>query len=299
MAEPGDEHFFTSSQTIVWRQHGSADGVPVVFFGGTPGSVLEGQFAQRAAADAGIRLIVIERPGMGESTRQKRATLADCSRQFLDLLDSLEIARFSVIGYSAGGLYALGLAHAGGERVRMVADLAGPAPVYEPELRALLPPLVKLPGYYELLYGALSLAARRMDDGRLAILLRDKLCAGADRRWLGDDQVARSFARSFRRGLAQGGLGCAQDILRVYRPWGFRLEEVEIPVHVWYGDDDQRMPRAFVDHKLARLPKAVLHSCPGAGHLDLLDRLDEVFAVVLKDETGKRAVPTLPLLGGC
>jgi pimeloyl-ACP methyl ester carboxylesterase len=272
-----DRFFFISTQTIAWREYGDPRGEPVLYFGGTPGSRLEGSFAHEAALARGIRLIAIERPGLGLSTAQPVATVTDCARQFLDLANELELDEFGVVGYSAGGLYALAVAHAAPGRVRFVADMAGPAPMYRPELRRTLPPPVKLPFFYHAVFSGLRLAATRMSRPRFSTLLRDRLCRGADRDWLRDPDRAERFTANMVEALAQVATGCAQDIGRVYRPWGFEIEDITTPVHVWYGDADERISRELIDYKIARLPHAELHLTPGIGHLHLLDRFGDVF----------------------
>lgn len=272
-----DRFFFISTQTIAWREYGDPRGEAVLYFGGTPGSRLEGAFAHEDALARGIRLIAIERPGLGLSTRQPVATVIDCARQFIDLAGELQLDKFGVIGYSAGGLYALAVAHAAPDRVRFVGDMAGPAPVYRSALRAKLPPPVKLPFFYHSVFAGVALAARRMSPARFEVFLRDKLCKGTDREWLQDRDHLTRFAGDLVEGLRHGGLGCAQDMARVYRPWGFEIEDISVPVHVWYGDADERMSREFTDYKVARIAGAQLHLLPGVGHLHLLDRFGAVF----------------------
>ena len=46
-----------------YAQYGTPDGEPLLYFHGHPGSRLEARFAHRTAAEAGLRVIALDRPG--------------------------------------------------------------------------------------------------------------------------------------------------------------------------------------------------------------------------------------------
>ena len=271
-----DRTFFITTQTTTYREFGDRRGFPFLYLGGVPGSRFEGEFAHEAAAHHGLHLIVVERPGLGRSSRQPKATTADCARQIRGLMDSLHIQQFGVIGFSAGALYAYAVASEMPERVVGVIDMAGAAPVYLEQLQHHVPRLVRSPLFYPGLFSWLSLVTRRMNQDRVVSLLRTRLCKGRDRAWLEDDARARLFARDFVEGL-RSPLGCAQDIGRVYRPWGFDLGSIAAPVELWHGDLDDRLKRELVEYKAQALPSCTCHFVPEAGHLDLLSRFDDMF----------------------
>jgi pimeloyl-ACP methyl ester carboxylesterase len=56
---------------------GDPGGRPLFFFHGWPGSRLEGRLGEESARAKGIRLIALDRPGMGLSDYQPRRTLVD------------------------------------------------------------------------------------------------------------------------------------------------------------------------------------------------------------------------------
>lgn len=59
---------------------------------------------------ANVRLIVIDRPGYGQSMKQRHRRLSDWPEDVMRVVNALNIDKFSVIGIGAGGLYALACA---------------------------------------------------------------------------------------------------------------------------------------------------------------------------------------------
>ena len=63
-----------------------------------------------------------------------------------------------------------------------------------------------------------------------------------------------------------GGLdGWVDDDIALVRPWGFDLASISVPVSIWHGTHDTRVPRAHTDWLLAHLPTAQGHEHPD-GH---------------------------------
>ena len=75
-----------------------------------------------------MRLISPDRPGIGRSERQPGRTLLDWPADVAALADELEVSRFAVMGWSAGGAYAAACAFALPERVSAVALIASVIP---------------------------------------------------------------------------------------------------------------------------------------------------------------------------
>src|SRR5262245_32207558 len=91
-------------------EFGDRNGVPVIWCHGGPGSRLEPAYADSAAADAGLRIVGIDRPGYGRSTPQPGRTIAAWVDDALAVADQLEIDAFATIGISTGGAHALAVA---------------------------------------------------------------------------------------------------------------------------------------------------------------------------------------------
>jgi pimeloyl-ACP methyl ester carboxylesterase len=88
-----------------------------------------------------------------------------------------------------------------------------------------------------------------------------------------DQQVFRSIP-AIKAGLLadtaeiyrQGGDGITQDIRTVTAPWGFRLEDIRVPVVLWQGEADPNVPPAMGRYLAAAIPGCRAHFVPNAGH---------------------------------
>src|SRR5665647_2526660 len=110
----------------VWAG-GDPDGVPVVYFHGTPSSRLQAASGHDAAVRQGVRLIAANRPGYGAAP-DAPTTLMSVAKDTLALVDALELNRFAVLGVSGGGPYALACGALAPERVAAVGVAAGIGP---------------------------------------------------------------------------------------------------------------------------------------------------------------------------
>jgi pimeloyl-ACP methyl ester carboxylesterase len=84
---------------------GDAEGAPVLFFHGHPGSRLYCP-DEAVTVSSRVRLLTIDRPGVGLSDVLPRRTFADWPSDVLEFADALGVDRFGVVGWSAGGPYA-------------------------------------------------------------------------------------------------------------------------------------------------------------------------------------------------
>ena len=115
-----------------YAQYGSRDGFPVVNAHGGLACRLDVAAADGVAAEAGVRLISPDRPGVGLSDPQPGRTILDWARDVAELLDQIDVERFAVMGWSMGGQYAAAVGHALHQRVTRVAIVAGALPLTEP-----------------------------------------------------------------------------------------------------------------------------------------------------------------------
>jgi hypothetical protein len=59
--------------------------------------------------------------------------------------------------------------------------------------------------------------------------------------------------------------GWIDDDIALTRPWGFDPAAIAVPVAIWHGAADTRIPRSHTDWLLATVPTAEAHEHPG-GH---------------------------------
>lgn len=187
-----------------------------------------------------MRLVAVDRCGPA----RRFATLRVWAESTAAALD---VERFGVVGWSAGGPHALALAAVAPDRVTRVA-LVGSMP--PPDLVRELPRDVRT--VMRLAHVSPRLAARGLERwGRLPTPpTGDPAC---------DAAYARGRIESFR----DGGLWLARELGYLGRPWGFALADVRAPVTLWWGRDDRVCPPPIGDAFAARLPQAELRLVDG------------------------------------
>jgi pimeloyl-ACP methyl ester carboxylesterase len=206
------------------------------------------------ASSLGVRLVAVDRCGPARRFASLRAWAEETAA-------ALELDRFGVVGWSAGGPHALALAAVAPERVSRVALVGSMPPVdlvreLHRDVRAAMRVARIAP----------RVAARGLERwGRMATPpTGDPAC---------DDAYARGRVESFRH----GGLWLARELAYLGRPWGFELEDVRAPVTLWWGREDVVCPPPIGEAYATRLPQAELRLVDGTHQL-LFSRWRDILA---------------------
>ena len=245
-------------RALGYEEWGLRDGYPVFGFGGTPQSGLDG-LEPESASTAGVRLVIVDRPGYGRSHFQPDRTLLDWPTDVAEVADALEVDRFAVFGMSGGGPHAAACAYTLEERVSALGLVSSPGPVWDrPQLRFSLPvhrqPLVDV--------------AARDPAAAARILLEDCRRRLADEPWPGD-------------GTRPSAEGYARDLFILFvSPWGFAPEQISVPTLIWHGDRDPAVPLAVAEFFDRTIPESSLRVLPGEGHLLFNAHADEILAAL-------------------
>lgn len=276
---------------IGFAEFGSATGRAIVWLHGTPGARRQIPTEARAYAAANsLRLLSIDRPGIGSSTPHRYGSLAEFPADLAALLEALGIDKFAIIGLSGGGPYALAAAHEMPDRVIAAGILGGVAPTVGPDaigggamrLASLAAPLVGVAGapIGRLLSSALRVAR---PIGEPAIRIYGRLSPQADRELLARPEFRAMFLDDLLHGGQRGMDAPFADILVFARDWGFRVGEIEVPVRWWHGDQDHIIPHSHGAHMVSLLPNARLFTMPGESHISTLDSaidiIDELMGI--------------------
>jgi pimeloyl-ACP methyl ester carboxylesterase len=259
---------------------GDPDGRPVINCHGGLVSRNDCALADAGARELGLRIISPDRPGIGLTDRLRGHDIVSWADGDLrDLVDTLELDRFSVMGWSAGGQHALAAAHVLGDRVDRVAVIAGCLPVDDPANRAQLSSLDRrvlrwvdkaapaANAYFRITHLMATRAPKQLVKLSAAELEGDEtgaLAAHGD--W---------FAQAMGEG-SHDPAGQVDDYRAYGAPWGFRPEDVEVPVVIHHGTADRLVPVAWADELGRRIPNASVTTYPGVGHLVAVTRSREI-----------------------
>lgn len=281
-------HRLPDGRELAYLEFGDPDGFPVVYFHGTPGSRLEGAFADPAARAWRFRIIAVDRPGFGRSTFQPGRTFGAWPADVTSLADGLGLGEFGVAGHSGGGphLFACGALLPAG-RLRFIGALAPWGPVATPEIAAGLNRLDRAyarlarraPWAMRASFAPLGWCAKHWP--RLFFALLASAVSTSDRGALGAG-VLEQLRAAEREAFRQGGRGGAHEALIAYRPWDVDVADVRVPTHIWLGDEDVFVSREMGRYLQRTIPNVDFHWIAGAGHL-AVSTWEHIFAACAAD----------------
>jgi pimeloyl-ACP methyl ester carboxylesterase len=273
-------------RTLTYADAGDPDGYPVFLAHGFPGSRLEANVVDEAAAAAGVRLLCPDRPGFGGSDPQPARGLGDWPADVAALANRLGIGRFAVLGFSAGGPYALACAALLRERVNACATVSSPGPLDQPGStngmatinRVLFGAGRRVPMLAGLVVrliarsarGEPAAVARRMGQGM----------APSDQRLLGLAPIGPAYGEAIREAFRQGPGGPIVEAALLARPWSFLIDQISAPTIVWHGKEDLNVPPAIAVGLTEVIPGAELRLIAESGHLLFLERAASILGTV-------------------
>ena len=271
-------------RALAYAEFGDPIGRPVLFFHGTPGYRLNPWITNAELQEIGVRLIAVDRPGVGRSTVAPHRRLLDWADDVEELADALRLERFAVIGFSNGGPHAAACAHKLGPRVTAAA-LVAPMPPLD---RAGALTQIGAPGWYyplarrapwvlRALYAALAALARRFPR-RVERMLVGGM-SEPDRALFAQPQFSGRFGRDL---AGTGSRGLVEDERLMPLPWGFEPEQVETPVLLWLGELDELVPARIWLEAPNRFPVCKTHVVPDAGHFLIAEHTAAIAREVCK-----------------
>lgn len=271
-------------------EFGPPDGFPILWFHGTPGARKQVPPAARAHAERkGVRLIGIERPGVGRSTPHHYGRLIDSAADIEQVMDLLGLPRLGLIGLSGGGPYVLAACSALPDRVAAAAVLGGVGPSAGPEkvagggaipwLRRLHPILPRLRDPVATVVSAGVRLAAPVADRVFDIYLN---CGPkSDRAFLARPEMREMFIADLVSSGRESLRGVAYDLVLFSRWWGFDIADIRTPVYLWHGDADLVIPLHHGQRLAELIPNSRLSVVAGQGHLSMLDAAEEAIDLIL------------------
>ncbi|MFL0289505.1 alpha/beta fold hydrolase [Mycobacterium sp. SMC-18] len=275
---------------IGFAEFGNPQGRAVFWLHGTPGARRQIPTEARSFASRNnIRLIGIDRPGIGSSTPHQYENVLGFTEDLRTIADTLGINRFAVIGLSGGGPYTLATAAAMPERVVMAAVLGGVAPLIGEdgissglmELAKIVRPIIEVADT-PIRWVAGSLMKVIAPFGSPALDLYARISPHGDRNLLSRPEFKAMFLDDLLNGSRKQLAAPFADIVVFARDWGFRLEDIKVPVRWWHGDADHIVPYAHGQHAVARIADAEMFTLPGESHLAGLGVPEDILTKILE-----------------
>jgi pimeloyl-ACP methyl ester carboxylesterase len=268
-----------------YADYGDPDGKPVLYFHGGLSSRLDVAFAAPFCREKGMRLLSIDRPGIGLSDFQPNRTLLNWADDIDEFSQTLQLDKFALLGWSAGGPYVLACAFKIPHRLTRVGISGGMCPINRAgavsELglfgdRILFPLAQQFPDLAVLLLRAANLLPATI----LKWVLEQELSSPGDRKLvasLSSEQATVFFYEAFR----SGAHGTVEDYRILGGDWGFRLQEIEAEIFLWQGEEDHLLPIAHARYLADYLRFSQLVILPNQGHFLLRSMMKQVLTTLM------------------
>ena len=276
---------------IGFAEFGDPQGRAIFWLHGTPGARRQIPMEARVYAEQqNIRLIGVDRPGIGSSTQHNYDTVVAFADDLRTMADTLGIDKMIVVGLSGGGPYTLGCAAAMPDRVVAAGVIGGVAPTMGSDgitgglmgtVGTRLAPLLQVAGTPIGLAASVIIRLIRPIASPAADLY-GRVSPEADRRLLARPEIKAMFLDDLLNGSRKQLAAPFADVVVFARDWGFRLSDIKVPVRWWHGDADHIVPYAHGEHVVSRLADAELYPMPGESHLAGLGRAEEILHTMIK-----------------
>lgn len=262
-----------------YAEYGDPNGKPLLFFHGWPMSRLQAKLIDKEAKEFHIRILSLDRPGYGLSDYKEGRTILDWVDDVDEFVRILKIDKFSVLGQSGGGPYALACAYKIPERILDTIIVSGLAPPYIPELLSGMFPinkfgwnnLSKIPLLAELAAG-IQFIESKSSFKKLLPLYRSK----QEIETIGP--LFREIIIIRREAFKEGFRGSALDLKLYASDWGFKVKDIHKKVYLWYGGDDKFVPIAMGQYYESEIKNSKLTIFPHEGHAIIINHAKEILS---------------------
>ena len=278
-------------RSLEYATIGDPSGSTVFFHHGTPGSTRLASTVAPLLERGNLFLVTISRPGYGRSSRRAGRSVADVVDDVRTVLDELGRDTYVAVGWSGGGPHAIACAANDAPRCRAAVSLAGVAPVdagfdwtegmgpsnvedYELARRG-------GPEYEDALKAVGEQMAAATEESIVDAF--DGLLSGPDLAVFAVEHERVEFAAAMNHAFANGWRGFYDDDQAMMSPWGVDLASIDVPVSIWFGDDDLMVPPTHGAWLCANIATATAHHHAGDGHVSIVTAHFDELASELRD----------------
>lgn len=277
----------TEGRSLGYAEYGDLQGRPVFLFHGQPGNRLFRYPGDARTAEIGIRLITVDRPGYGLSDYQPGRRLLDWPQDVAELADSLGFDRFAVLGFSAGGPYALACAYQIPGRLTKVGLADSAPPMDLPEINVIAPVPLRInyllarytPLILRLIFAAYWRTSQRNPDAFIQMAI--KQACPADREILNRPDIYAMLVEVWKENIRVDSQGYVKDAGILMSPWGFRLRDIAAEVLLWQGEADTNTPVAWARFLAREIPNCSASYLPNEGHFALFAHWEEILRTLV------------------
>jgi len=273
-------------RNLGYAEFGDLNGTPIFHFHGYVGSRLEAKLIAEKVKEHGIRVISVERPGLGLSDFQPDRTLLDWPDDIIELADHLGLEKFAIEGMSGGGPYAAVCAYKIPERLTCCGIIAGMGPIdmgtkgMMRSNRMLFFFARRMPFLLKVIMKGQMKAFNNPEKIQKAMDKSAKKLPEPDRKLMEDAKFLNLMIEEIKEAFRSGVEGAVHEGKIYARPWGFDLKDIspDLQVYLWHGELDVNVSISMGRKMCEMIPKCDCKFFPDDAHLSVaFNNLDEIF----------------------
>ena len=105
--------------------------------------------------------------------------------------------------------------------------------------------------------------------------------SAVDQEIMSRPEIQKMLMENYREAMRAGVRGFAREGIILSGSWGFRLEDISIPVDVWHGEEDANVSLSAARHLADTIPDCHATFLPGEGHWLFLEHWEEILRSLL------------------
>lgn len=284
----------SDGRSLGYNYYGPKDGQMLICFHGYPGNRTDFLGYERYANKYNIRIVALDRPGFGLSDYKENRTLLDIANDVSELADYLNADRFSLLGISGGGPYAIACAYALSDRVECCVSISGLTPLHESTSfmqnmtasnKITFTLADKHPSIIENSFKVADYVIRKFPKFYLAMFKRQM--PKSDRETMGkyNENQIKSFQQRSEDLYHKREKALLKEAQIYTKAWNLDYKKITTSVHLWHGIEDKNVPVAGVKWLEKQIPNCNAHYCQGEGHMLFQRHIDEIMNTVASYRT--------------
>jgi pimeloyl-ACP methyl ester carboxylesterase/DNA-binding CsgD family transcriptional regulator len=266
-------------RALCWSDNGDPNGKPLILMHGIGSTRNFRHPDDLPLLESGIRLVIPERPGIGDSSPQPDREIADWVADISALANHLGVKQFAVLGYSGGTPYALAVAIAMSDRVTHVAlvaaipelsaakDLARYAATFNLSTLSVRLPLLTARALPSLFLPLMRVIVRSIKKSPNHYL-EQSLAMGtdSDRAAFANPRLRQIYLETIKAGTRCGEEELVREYLLLVRDWGIDFTGVRAPIRMWHGSSDKLVSLDGAKNLARTLGDPMINVIDHAGH---------------------------------
>lgn len=265
------------NRVLSWFEYGCPEGKPLLVMENQAGNMPCHEPHHDWYVSQGLRVLVVVRPGFGISSPCPHGSFVDFAADLRYFCERLNLQNPLLAGYCFGGPYALAAAAKYPslfERVAVIGSIVPWHYMHEGQLDPMHDRLLKMverdPRIFISL-GKLALrGVNRSPEKFFAFFSR--FLDDKDAQLINDPAVQAITLPQLRQRWFQGARIIIDDYLRVLRPWGFELADIQTPTLIWHGALDKSVQVNAARRMAADIPGAQFHVLEDQGRYPVIER---------------------------